>query len=281
MVFVFSQVVGLAVVNEYLGPVDVETGELTWDKLPFETERPEVEESSSYAYIFVAIIIGTLLALLLIKFRKVRLWKLWFFISVWLTLTIAFAAFISDLVALFLALVLALYKILKPNVYVHNFTEIFIYGGLAAIFVPIMNLFAAFMLLGIISIYDMIAVWKIKHMVTLATFQSETKLFAGLFIPYERGKKAKAEKTVRTKKTKTKIVKVKNAILGGGDIGFPLIFAGVVMKSVGFLKALIIPAFVTIALFLLLTKSKEDRFYPAMPFLSAGCLVGWVVVYLL
>ena len=82
---------------------------------------------------------------------------------------------------------------------------------------------------------------------------------------------------------------MKTAVLGGGDIGFPLIFAGVVMKGLmltnselaGFLKALIIPIFSALALLVLLTESKKDRFYPAMPFLTIGCLAGYIVLLLI
>ena len=82
---------------------------------------------------------------------------------------------------------------------------------------------------------------------------------------------------------------MKTAILGGGDIGFPLLFAGVVMKGlmldnslmVGFLKTLIIPVVVSIALFLLFVKGQKDKFYPAMPVLSAGCFIGYGILLLI
>ena len=129
----------------------------------------------------------------------------------------------------------------------------------------------------LISAYDIYAVWKSKHMVTLAKFQTSSKVFAGLSIPYKMPKKEAKKKTGKV----VKIEKIKTAILGGGDIAFPLIFAGVVMKQVGFLTSLIIPVFVSAALLILFIKSKKDRFYPAMPFLSFGCLVGYGFVLLL
>jgi len=180
------------------------------------------------------------------------------------------------------------------NIIIHNLTEIFLYGGLAAMLVPIMNLYSAFILLLVISIYDAIAVWQSKHMIKLAKFQSDSNVFAGLFVPYSTGKKTKIlmsapteEKTHDTKETHhvAKDVKgekqvVSRAILGGGDIAFPLIFAGVVMKTAG-MKAYLIPPAVALALFLLLYYSKKGKFYPAMPFLSAGCLIGYILVALL
>ena len=117
-------------------------------------------------------------------------------------------------------------------------------------------------------------------MVSLAKFQTKSKIFAGLSIPYKKIEKSKT-KSVKLKKTKVKI-----AVLGGGDIAFPLIFAGAVMQNLmianpewlGFLKTLIIPIFTTIALLILLLKSKKDKFYPAMPFLSIGCVIGYLII---
>jgi len=102
--------------------------------------------------------------------------------------------------------------------------------------------------------------------------------FAGLSIPY------KIPKRVKKKERPTKGMKktmIKSAILGGGDIGFPLLFAGVLMKSVGFLKVLVIPVIVTVGLFLLLYFAKKDRFYPAMPFITLACFVGYGVLMLI
>ena len=275
LIFLFAQIIGLVITESYL------------DKdLPLGIERPEVEESSSFAYILAAILIGTMLLLLLIRFKKVNLWRIWFLLAVTICLAISFSAFMGEMIALGLAILLGLYKIFKPNVLVHNVTEIFIYGGLAAIFVPIMNMFAIIMLLLLISVYDMYAVWKSKHMIKLAQFQSSTKVFAGLSIPYKLPKKGEikkvAKKDVKVKKG------VKTAILGGGDIGFPLMFAGVVMKELlslnvemAFLKVMIIPIATTIALSILFIKSEKNKFYPAMPFLTIGCFVGYGILLLI
>ena len=133
----------------------------------------------------------------------------------------------------------------------------------------------------------MYAVWKSKHMVKMATFMTENKLFAGLFVQYESAKKKiKKTKKVTIKKT----IQVKSAILGGGDIAFPLLFSITVLESlivntgvtklVALSQTLIITLFVTISLLLLFLKSKKDKFYPAMPFLTAGCLIGYAILML-
>ena len=82
----------------------------------------------------------------------------------------------------------------------------------------------------------------------------------------------------------------RSAILGGGDIAFPLLFAGSVMieliksglsKEIAFFQTLPIPLFAGIALFLLFVKSQKGKFYPAMPFITVGCLIGYGIVLLL
>ena len=289
--FFLAQFVGLIIVNQYIDhKKTIETQTVVLKDLPYGLERPQVQNQSiSFIYIAIAILIGTLLLLLIIKTNITILWKIIFFFSVTLTLSIAFAAFINPLIAGLLALIISFWRLYRPNPIVHNVSEIFVYGGLAAFMVNIFNLFAAFMLLILVSLYDYIAVYKTRHMIKLAEFQSKSRVFAGLFIPYQREKPAL--KTLFHKKvSNTSIQKPKGsiAVLGGGDIGFTLIFAGVVMKGLmlheavlfGFLKTLIIPVFSTLALLFLLVKGQQDKFYPAMPVLSIGCFVGYLIVWL-
>jgi len=284
--FFMAQFAGLLVINNYIDhKKTLETKEIVYKPLPYNLERPQVKnQSTSFIYITIAILIGTILVLLLIKFNKPIIWKFWFFATVWLTLSIAFAAFINKSLAAIIALIVSMLKLYKPNIIIQNLSEIFIYGGLAAIFVPVINLFAAFMLLIVISIYDFIAVYKTKHMIKLAKFQSKSKVFAGLLIPYEKDEIL--IKSQPASKPEAKGKKSRVAVLGGGDIGFTLIFAGVVMKDlmlkeiilIGFLKTLIIPFIVSLALLFLLVKGEQNKFYPAMPILSLGCFIGYLIV---
>ena len=281
-VFLLAQLVGMSIITQYVDKeATAETGEMQFKDLPLNMERPQIEESQSYIFIIAAVIIGTILVLLLVKFRGQRLWKAWFFMAATLCLTMAFTAFMDQRIAFIVAVGLALYKVYRPNFYVHNLTEIFLYGGLAAIFVPIMNIYAMVILLLFISAYDIFAVWQSKHMVKMAKFQTESKVFAGLSIPYELPKKTKEKKTSKRKATKKKSAGIKTAILGGGDIGFPLLFSGVLLKQYSLLNVLVVPVAVTVALFLLLYYAKKDKFYPAMPFVTLGCFAGFGILLLL
>ena len=299
LLFFSAQVVGLYLLNRSIITIEItEEGPTPVYNETF-VGRPELEGSASFIYILGMIFFGTLLLFILIKFRLFKVWKVWFFLAIWGALSISFSVIIPLLTAVLLAFILTILKLFKPNVFIHNITEVFMYGGIAILIAPLFTLFWAIMLLIAISIYDMIAVWKLKHMITLAQAQADQKMFAGLFIPYSKSK-FQTSTTVSKLKEKSEIKvaipkgfkekEVKSAILGGGDIAFPLLFTGAVMtwqiqnnvsQQMAFFQSLIVSLFAGIALFLLLIKSKKDKFYPAMPFISVGCFIGLGIIYLI
>ncbi len=308
LLFISSQVVGLWILSQNMGITVLPTGEVKVEPKD-QWERPDVKGIGSVLYIAGAIFLGTVLILLVIRFRKRILWKAWLFLAVWLTITLSLGVFLDPRLAFAVGMALAFLKFFRPNVVVHNLTEVFLYSGIAVLLVPILELIWVVVLLLIISLYDFIAVFKSKHMVEMAKFQSTVNVFAGLSIPYSlkdgapklvslkspegeeeleflaAGKKGKpARKRPEGEETKT-------AILGGGDIAFPMIFAGVLMQElvrkhalplgVAFASSLGVSLCAGAALLALLSFGRKDTFYPAMPYLTAGCLAGTVAVYLI
>src|SRR3989338_3985988 len=225
--FLIAHFLGLIILNNYSA-----------EELPLGLEPPEVEENTSFIPVFIGILLATVFMLFIARFKGMMFWKVWFFITITLTLTIAFGAFLTQFIAILFAIAFALFMLFKNNVYIHNFSEMFIYGGLASIF---------------------ISVFKTKHMIKLAKMQTKSKIFTGLFIPYNG----------------------KAAILGGGDIGFTLLFSVVVLKESGIVAAVIVSSIIALSLFGLLLYSKKNKFYPAMPPLTIGCFIGLLIVKLL
>ncbi|PIN80512.1 hypothetical protein COV11_03835 [Candidatus Woesearchaeota archaeon CG10_big_fil_rev_8_21_14_0_10_30_7] len=266
--FFVAQIIGLLITNAYL----TDTG---WMPLPnvlgFGVERPDLSPSQTVWTVLIAILAGTFIFLAILKWKFFGLIKVWFFLALMFCLHIAFGAFIPSIPAFFLAIFLTSLKLFKNNFFVHNFTELFIYGGLASIFIPLLTVLTGFILLILISIYDMYAVWQSKHMIHLAEAQAKQGIFAGLALPY---KLSKLHKKSRTTKQKLQ-TKIPVAILGGGDIGFPLMFTGALFVKYGWSSLIIIP-FSTLALALLFFGAKKNKFYPAMPFISFGCFVGFL-----
>ncbi|MBI4164093.1 MAG: hypothetical protein HY512_04475 [Candidatus Aenigmarchaeota archaeon] len=283
--FFLAQIVGLGIVYSDIKVDNIvtETGQnITVVSHP-ETAlgpRPDVYNFDALLMVLIGVLIGTSLVLLIVKLNTIKVWKAFFFFSVFLTITLSVGVFFSWYVAAVIGFLLAFLKMWKRNVVIHNFTELLIYSGIAVLFAPLFEPLWMIVLLLIISAYDAFAVWKSKHMVKMAEFQIEADVFAGLSIPY----KSKSVKS-RTQNSRHK-TETNTAILGGGDVAFPLIFAGVVMEfliksgligQIAFLKTLAIPIITAAVLFLLLVFGKKGRYYPAMPFLTAGCLVGYFI----
>jgi len=297
--FVVTQLIGLVVIDAYSPSKIVQVsehgtlvnktvgGNIT---VPYGMEPPKAQTSIEFWGMFIQIVISFAIAIVifffLIRKKSSTLIRIWFTFVVFITIALAINALLGrtfpslsylNEAALALAIPLTFYKVFKRNIIIHNLTELLIYPGLAAIFVPILNIWTAIILLIAISIYDIYAVWKSKLMVNLAKYQiKQLKLFTGFFVPYMTNKVRMQLAKLKGKK-KLKKVKVNLAILGGGDVAFPLIFAGVVLNKYGMTDALITVAFTSVALLLLLMFSKKGKFYPAMPFLTAGCFAGFLI----
>lgn len=297
LIFILAQITGLSIVSNYY--IKSSEGGVKYKELPLAIERPIINEQDAWIYIISAILFGTLIMLGLIKMNAKLITKVWFFLAISMGLTVAFGAFIHQIYATILAIIITLIRIIKPNILVNNFSEIFLYGGITAIFHNMLSVKVVIILLILISIYDFIAVYKSKHMIRLAKYQTKQNLFAGAMIPYNKKNKKEKQKNKKIKidsklmkhimqsnlvlnKSKGKKGKQRKvAILGGGDMAFPLFFAAAIMKEYNIFLALIPVLTSTLALIYLFANSKKDKFYPAMPYLSVGCFVGYGIVLLL
>ena len=290
IMFVITQFIGLYVVDYYSSEEN---------KLPFGLETPEIEKQSDYSIFLGAIIFAFIIAIFLFffltKFKIAFVLKLWFFVVVIIALSITLFSITRNfdkflfgipLIAVLIALPLAIIKIFRRNFLVHNFTELLIYPGIAAVFVPLLNIYTIIGLLVLISIYDMWAVWKSGIMQKMAKYQiNKLKIFSGFFVPYlskqMRTKIKGWKKTMKKTELKKKKIKINIAILGGGDIIFPIITAGVMLKTLGLIPAILVIAGATFGLGYLFFFSEKKKFYPAMPFITGGILVGIALSYLL
>ncbi|MFA6073303.1 MAG: presenilin family intramembrane aspartyl protease [Candidatus Woesearchaeota archaeon] len=218
-----------------------------------------------------------------------------------------------------IAACLAIIKIRYSHPLIHNLTEILMYTGIALLLAPILIVPVAIALLILISLYDAYAVWKSKHMIKLAEFTKKSNLFPGLSLSYIQKKdktkiitnNIKSDKNLKDESTNTEknrneskslksdksseksnesSEKPRIGILGGGDVVFPMLLSGAVFthlieigntKLTALAYSSIISLGAAIALTLLFIYGKKDRFYPAMPFITTGCLVGYGIMQLI
>jgi presenilin-like A22 family membrane protease len=308
--FLLTQFIGIYVISKnpfYITQEINETKVLVNNPVLSWIIPPKAETPSDYNFYFSSIVFSFILSififLFLIKFKFEHLIRVWFYLVISVSLLISLIAIFpkKEIFWIFLipfSLFLSYLKTFKGNVIIHNLTELLIYPGIACVFVSFLNFFWVLVLLILISIYDMWAVWHSGIMQKMAKFQMDkVKIFGGFFIPYLSKKQFEKIKKLRKKQGKNKKrIKIKTnvAILGGGDIVFPIITAGVVLltKEVnlpfkippfigGFFPALFVIFGATLGLSLLLFYSEKKKFYPAMPFISAGIFLGIIFSYLL
>jgi hypothetical protein len=129
----------------------------------------------------------------------------------------------------------------------------------------------------------------------MAKYQmNKLKVFSGFFVPYISKELRMKLKKMKKSKLKNKHIKVNLAILGGGDVIFPIITSGVILKTTeinlpfglpafvgGLFPALFIIAGATMGLALLFSFSEKKKFYPAMPFITAGIFLGLIINYII
>lgn len=275
--FLITQFIGLFVINYYLQPGHV---------LPYGmgVENVPVESTLNILSIVIAFIFAIGIFFLFRKFKAKVVLKLWFFIVVIIALGLFFTALLDlpnkfAFLGLIFALPLALSKVYERNMISHNLSELMIYPGIAAVFVPILNFWGMIILLVLISIYDMWAVWQSKIMQKMAKYQmDELKVFSGFLVPYLT--KAQREKVKSMKSSKKPPMKVNVAVLGGGDVVFPIITAGVMLKVFNPIVSLFVIGGAFLGLALLLSFSEKKKFYPAMPFITGGILLGILIAWI-
>lgn len=283
--FLIAQFIGLYVIDHY---------SVEGNTLPYGMEPPEAQNSSDFytsffPSIIIAFIFAVVLLILLTKFNLGFVLKLWFFVVVLIALGIFLTSFFPDqnqkyipYILLIFALPFAAIKVYKRNFLIHNATELVIYPSIAAVFVPLLNFWTIIILLILISLYDMWAVWKSGIMQKMAKYQmNELKIFSGFFIPYISQKVRMELKKLSPSKLKNKKIKANVAILGGGDVIFPIITAGVMLVQYDLLHALFVIIGAALGLSYLLFFAEKKKFYPAMPFITIGILLGMIASLLI
>jgi hypothetical protein len=137
------------------------------------------------------------------------------------------------------------------------------------------------------------AVWRSGIMQKMAKYQmNQLKIFSGFLIPYISKKVKMVLKQTPKSKLKNKKVKANVAILGGGDVIFPIITAGVVYLTDkvylpfrmfpnfffegGLWPAIFVILGAALGLSYLFIFAEKKKFYPAMPFITIGIFLGLI-----
>lgn len=221
----------------------------------------------------IAFLIATAFFFIFLKFlRGATLFKILFVFLIIAGSKFALSAFFSNTVSSVLTLAVVAVWLVFPYVLTHNFVILMAVSGISASIGLGLTPSTVIILLGVLSLYDVIAVYKTKHMVTMFNRMLEKGVVMSIVIP--RGKEA-------PKKTKVRDIRPGGGfmLLGTGDIAFPLIFA-ISALQVSLMSSLFIiggSLVGVVAVNQLLVTQQERRAIPALPPIALCSILGYLI----
>ncbi len=244
----------------------------------------------SLTYLLIYFLVITLLILIFLKISKKGtgvVLQIFFIIAVFSGLDILFSTFIIEPGAAILAAGLIIFRFIYPTVLLHNLVVV---GGLAGIGGMLgITLFPrdAIILLIILAVYDVIAVYKTKHMVKMAEAMIKKRVILGIIVPEKiLGFKASMAAVEQEKIPVRRILKPgkigRFMILGGGDLALPLLLiASVAHQNIWqSIIILVFALFGLLAMHVIFIKLKSKPM-PALPPLAVFSILGYLVSLLI
>ncbi len=231
-------------------------------------------------YFFAAVVVlGLVLFLIPVSKLRLILTFLFTFIYVW-GLFILFSLFFPVYVSLPVSIIIGITWFFIPKVWLQNILLLLSLVSVGLVFGYILAPWAALLFLIIIAVYDFVSV-KLGYMMWMAQKLSESDVLPAFVIPGNlRNWNLNLKKAGFKKLFEATGVK-EYSILGGGDIGFPLLVTVSVFFIYGFTAAIIISIFSIIGLIgayiaqAFLFKGKPT---PALPTIALACIIGFLIV---
>lgn len=253
IIFIVVQVIGLITANYYASLQDL--------RITLITDNPN--DIINAIFLIFQILLITGIILLIKRFsKKTGYLRIFEYLALFFGLTIVFDVFIYSTIAMYLSIILLMIKYVLENkniksylfLWYNNFLLAISIAGAGAIIGLSLGLIPVLTFLILLSIYDIIAVFYTKHMITLAKSFSEKRMALIFYIP-----------------TRERLFQ-----LGGGDLVIPLVVSASFFfylkgLSLSFINTLfpIVLLWVVSLLGLFLTfyilKKKKLKAMPALP----------------
>ncbi len=211
-------------------------------------------------YLIFALLVGTVLTLFAIKRKMFKLMKVIFVVISGLILLSFFSFLLPAIFAIAAAVLVELYYYKYAGRIGRDVVNILIFISVGGIIALDLGFIPSVILTAVIAVYDYIAVFKTKHMITLATGMKDLVYFSVI--------------TLATIKRKAAIM------IGGGDLIFPAI-----LVTATFLYSPSAGIFVFVGavagLTTLLLIGQKKKAYPAMSFIGPAELIALGVYFLI
>jgi presenilin-like A22 family membrane protease len=225
-----------------------------------------------YLVVFMAVF-----TFIVIKFKKVGtvFYKVLLIFLVFSGVQAILSIWLNSISSMVFSAIFNLVFWLARNVIMQNIAMVLTLAGIGAVLGLSIDPLLAVAILVILSFYDIIAVYKTRHMITMAQDMMQSGALFGFIIP---------QKASGFKEKTTQIVPGDQfMVLGSGDVVLPLLLtASLVRQSMG--QALIVLVFSLLGLLfmnLVFTNQKIRRPMAALPPIAALTIIGYLVALLM
>jgi presenilin-like A22 family membrane protease len=227
----------------------------------------------------VVIVMGVILFIIPMAALKIVLRALFAFLFGW-AIFIILVLWLPWILSLIIAIATGAAWFFFPRVWLHNIVMVAAMISVGAVFGRMVTPWTAMILLVALAVYDFLAV-KFGYMMWMAKKLSDSNTLPAFFIPKDAAEWRDSMKETRLLNTEEKSGERKYSILGGGDIGFPLLLVSSVYFASGFKPAVFISIFTLIGLmsaYWIQARFLKGKAMPALPPIAAASLIGLLVL---
>jgi presenilin-like A22 family membrane protease len=264
----------------------------------YEEETPLFSSLGAILIYFFAVVLVLSVVLFVIPLSALKIFfrALFAFLFAW-GIFIVQVFWMPLIPSIIIAVAIGVLWFFMPRIWLHNIIMILTMVSLGAVFGRFVSPWTAMILLLVIAVYDFLAV-RFGFMTWMAKRMESSDSLPAFVIPSSFGewkgslKKPKIDNTTGVKDTasikETAGVEIKNnperfnhSILGGGDIGFPLLLTSAVYFALGLQSSLLVAAFSLAGLvcaYLIQSYILKGKPMPALPPIAALSLVGLLLV---
>ena len=240
-------------------------------------DLPKVSPQLPVIYFFSAVlVIGLVLFLIPISKLKWVFRTLFVFLYAWGVFVVLTFMFQSQIIIIAVFSVAAgIAWFLRPSVWLQNILMLLALVGVGSVFGVLLTPWPIMVFLLIVAVYDFLAV-RFGYMMWMANKLSKSDSLPAFIIPktksnWNHNLKVSGSQTI----IEGKVAEREYSILGGGDIGFPLILMVSVYANYGFGSAMLVAAFSLMGLisaFVIQSLFLKGKPMPALPPISIASL---------
>jgi presenilin-like A22 family membrane protease len=232
-------------------------------------------------YFFSAVVVlGVVLFLIPVRFLKYLLRALFAVLYAW-GIVIICGLVLPGWPSIAIGAAVAVIWLVRPVLWLQNILLLLTLTSVGAVFGVLVSPWTVVWVLVALSIYDVVAV-RFGYMMWMARKLSESDTLPAFVVPHQNRQWADNLRG----STVTQIFDSKSSerdfsLLGGGDLGFPLIFTASVYAAYGFRGALVVAISCLVGLifaYVLQIWLLKGKPLPALPPISFVAIIGFLIV---